>query len=122
MSDLLKRILLLYPLILWRMDDFLKKKLNLSAHYERSAVAKLYWNSLILDPNRPIWNFEFNTQDSSNNLNNTGVDASSLSIQLNEGKLVYHPSRRTKVLMCNKKQHCVTSTFTSDNEFVRCVT
>ena len=74
-----------------------------------------------LDPNRPVWEFKFENVDGDYNLNNTGVDPSSLSLKLNEGKLVHHPSRRGKVLYCDNKKFCVDTIFDPDSETGKCM-
>ena len=59
--------------------------------------------------------------DESNNLNNTGVDPSSLSLRINEGELVHHPGRRGKVIYCDQKTSCVDTTFNPDSETGKCM-
>ena len=78
--------------------------------------------TFFIDPHRPVWEFEFENVDAEKNLNNSGVDPSSLSLKLNEGKLIHHPSRRGKVLLCDRKYSCIdTTTFNPDSEAGKCM-
>ena len=89
----------------------------------RTYTSELKWNKYFtfLDPHRPVWEFTFENIDKDNNLNNTGVDPLSLSLKVNEGKLAYHPSRRGKVLQCDRKEYCIDTMFDPASEVGKCM-
>ena len=59
--------------------------------------------------------------DAEKGLSNSGVDPLSLSLKVNEGKLVNHPSRSGKVLLCNRKYYCIDTTYDPDSEVGKCM-
>lgn len=59
--------------------------------------------------------------DEEKGLNNSGIDPLSLSLKVNEGKLVHHPSRSGKVLLCDRKYYCIDTTYNPDSEVGKCM-
>ena len=68
-----------------------------------------------------MWEFLFESHDTENNVNNTGKDPLSLSLKLNEGKLIHHPSRTGKVISCARKDYCIYTSFDPDSDVGKCM-
>ena len=68
-----------------------------------------------------MWEFLFESHDTDNNVNNTGKDPLSLSLKLNEGKLIHHPSRTGKVISCAHKDYCIYTSFDPDSDVGKCM-
>ena len=55
-----------------------------------------------------------------NHINNSGTDPNSMLLSLDDGKLVHHPGRKGKMILCDRTVDCLSQTFDQNSEFGKC--